>query len=87
VPRALVSGQEAVHVCEQLLGRDVARALDHRGHDLPEPRVWGAEHHGVGDGGVGQEGFLDLERVDLLAAGVDDRAAAPQELDVPVVLD
>ena len=57
----------------------------HDGHHLLAPALAGAaRHHHVGDGGVADDGLLDLLGEDLLAARVDGDRVAAQQLDLAV---
>ena len=57
----------------------------HEGHHLLAPALARARrHHDVGDGGVPDDGLLDLLGEDLLATGVDRDRVPAEQLDLAV---
>src|SRR4029453_18321120 len=80
-PWALVVGEPFTDVRARFgLGQRGTRVeRDDRGAPRPPALVRDADDHGVAYRGVGEQNLLDLLGEDLLAAGVDDPAAAAVE--------
>ena len=90
--RQLVAGEHALAVREQLVGelgrrRDAGGRFDHRLHLLAPVVVRDAEHRGVADRGVRQQGGLDLGRVDVHAARHDHVDLAVAQVEEAVVVE
>ncbi len=85
--RALEVGQPLPGEGDQLGGRDLAVAGD-GGDDRLAPALVGQPEDGhLADGRVAHEDLLDLDRVDVLAAGDDHVLLAVDERDVAVLVD
>src|SRR5207237_8318234 len=59
---------------------------DDRADDRAALGVGGGDRGGVGHGGMGEEGGLDLGRPDPVSGGEDDVVAAPLEEEVAVLV-
>ena len=89
VARHLVARQLRLHVRPQVVGAHLGAGLerDVRRQPLAELLVVDADHRGLADRGVGVEGLLDLERVDVLAAGHDHLVVAADDVEPPGLVD
>ncbi|OUE01060.1 hypothetical protein CMMCAS04_01470 [Clavibacter michiganensis subsp. michiganensis] len=89
--RVHVGGRELERGARGVAGSVVLRGVDgrdplglHEPDEVPARGPLGHLHRAVGDARVGEHGSLDLGQLDAVAADLDLRVLAPEELDAPV---
>ncbi len=86
--RALVAGDQGLGELDQFAGRDLRAALGHHHgmHLLAPVLMRDADHGALRHRGMAGDGVLDLDRVDVLAAGNDHVLDPVNHIDEAVVV-